>query len=149
MKWKLMALVLAGAGSVAAAQTKPSIAKPDEVAVIGCLELERDYRARMGRGGGGLLGIGGGKDDEFVLTDSRPATVAAHTARGRIAGGGVYSLTGNREKELTRDIGRRVEIVGVLENAGKASTGADARDVGTLPRLVIKTWHTVADFCPK
>jgi hypothetical protein len=154
MTWKLMVLALAGAGSVVAAQSnspiaKPSIARPDEMAVIGCIELEKDYRARMNQGKGGPLGTGGGQDNEFVLTDTRPATEAAHTAKGMVAGGGVYSLTGGQEDNLKRNIGRRVEIVGVLENAGKPSTGADARNVPTLPRLVIKTWHTVADFCPK
>ena len=141
-----VAAVLLG-GAVAAAQTKPSIAKPDEVAVIGCVELEKDYRARMSQGRGGLLGTGGGQDDEFVLTDIRPATDATHAAPPK-GGGGVYSLTGPQEKNLKRDIGKRVEIVGVIENAGKPETGADAKNVPTLPRILIKTWHSVGDFCP-
>ena len=80
-----VAAVVLGCAAVAA-QTRPSIAKPDEVAVIGCVELERDYRARMNQGRGGLLGTGGGLDDEFVLTDIRPATDAAHAAAPK--GGG-------------------------------------------------------------
>jgi hypothetical protein len=148
MKWVMLLAVLAG-GSAAAQTKTPGIAKPDEVAVIGCLELEKDYRSRMNRGKGGPLASGLGQNDEFVLTDVRPATEAAHAASAARPGGGVYSLTGNQETNLKRDIGRRIEVVGVLENAGKPSTAADARNVGTLPRLVIKTWHTVGDFCPK
>jgi hypothetical protein len=133
--------------ATAVAQTRPTIAKPDEIAVIGCIELERDYRARMNQGRGGLLGTGVGQTDEFVLTDIRPATDAAHAGPPK-GGGGVYSLTGPEEKNLKRDIGKRVEIVGVLENAGRPETGANAKDVPTLPRILIKTWHTVGDFCP-
>ena len=51
-------------------------AKPaDQVAVIGCVEFEKDYRQRMAAGRGGALGSGVGAADEFVLTNVRPAEV--------------------------------------------------------------------------
>jgi hypothetical protein len=135
-----------------------------EVALVGCVEFEQDYRKRMSAGRGGVLGSGANAGDEFVLTNVRPAD-AAHAAAatsgatgGRNAaagskpalgaGGGVYTLTGDQEKNLKRDVGRQVEVVGKIENAGKRSTGADITDISDLPRIAISTWHTVADFCP-
>ena len=143
-----LAIMVVGSTAVFAQTRQPGIAKPNEIAVIGCVELEKDYRARMNQGRGGALGTGSGLDDEFVLTNIRPATTAEHEAAKPIGGGGVYSLTGDQEKNLKRDIGKRVEIVGVIENAGKPETAADAKNVPTLPRIIIKTWHAVGDFCP-
>ena len=128
-----------------------------EVTLVGCVEFEQDYRKRMVAGRGGVLGSGVGATDEFVLTNVRPAD-AAHAAAGTSgargnkpelgAGGGVYTLTGDQEKNLKRDVGRQVEVVGKIENAGKRSTGADVTDISDLPRIAISTWHTVGDFCP-
>jgi hypothetical protein len=124
------------------------------------VEFEQDYRKRMAAGRGGVLGSGVGATDEFVLTNVRPAESEVGTSgragRGRVAaavmpagsGGGVYTLTGSQEQNLKRDVGRQVEIVGVIENAGKASTGAELTDISDLPRIAIKTWHPVGDFCP-
>ena len=129
-----------------------------QVTLVGCVEFEQDYRKRMAAGRGGVLGSGVGATDEFVLTNVRPAQAAVGTtggargARGTAAspgpGGGVYTLTGPQEQNLKRDVGRQVEIVGMLENAGKPSTGAELTDISDLPRIAIKTWHPVGDFCP-
>jgi hypothetical protein len=140
---------------------------PNELTLIGCVEFEQDYRQRMAAGRGGVLGSGVGATDEFVLTNARPPAsqagttgtggstparnagrAAAGTASGSGAGGGVYTLTGAQEKNLKRDVGRQVEVVGVMENAGKPSTGAELTDISDLPRIAIKTWHPVNDFCP-
>jgi hypothetical protein len=45
---------------------------------------------------------------------------------GPSAKGNAYSLTGDREKELDKYVGQRVEIVGTLENSGKASMPGNA-----------------------
>jgi hypothetical protein len=151
----------APAGRAQGARVAPGA---DEVALIGCVEFESDYRKRMAAGRGGVLGTGVGAGDEFVLTNVRPAaaevgTTGAAAGRGRGsanaagrsnagAGGGVYTLTGPQEKDLKRDVGRQVTVVGTIENAGKSSTGADVTDVSDLPRVAIATWHPVGDFCP-
>jgi hypothetical protein len=127
-----------------------------EVMLVGCVEFEQDYRKRMAAGRGGVLGSGVGATDEFVLTNVRPAPSEVGTSgragRGAAAmpgaGGGVYTLTGPQEQNLKRDVGRQVEVVGTLENAGKPSTGAELTDISDLPRVAIKTWHPVGDFCP-
>jgi hypothetical protein len=125
-----------------------------EVTLVGCVEFEQDYRKRMAAGRGGVLGSGVGATDEFVLTNVRPAQSEVGTTgragRGAApgAGGGVYTLTGPQEQNLKRDVGRQVEVVGTIENAGKPSTGAELTDISDLPRVAIKTWHPVGDFCP-
>lgn len=127
-----------------------------EVTLVGCVEFEQDYRKRMAAGRGGVLGSGAGANDEFVLTNVRPASAEVGTAGSSPGtartnagpGGGVYTLTGDQEKQLKRDVGRQVEIVGVIENAGKPSTGAELADISDLPRVRIQTWHPVGDFCP-
>jgi hypothetical protein len=134
---------------------KTNAAAPKDVTLIGCVEFEQDYRKRMAAGRGGVLGSGVGATDEFVLTNVRPAAeVGTSGRRGSAgttmpgAGGGVYSLTGPQEKNLKRDVGRQVEVVGVIENAGKPSTGSELTDISDLPRVAISTWHPVGDFCP-
>jgi hypothetical protein len=159
----LAGVVTLGAESQATArrQGEPAAAagqSATQVTLIGCVEFEQDYRKRMAAGRGGVLGSGAGAADEFVLTNVRPpqsavGTTARGAGRGATdspggPGGGVYTLTGPQEQNLKRDVGRQVEIVGVLENAGKASTGAELTDISDLPRIAIKTWHPVGDFCP-
>jgi hypothetical protein len=143
------AALVVGLGSIAHAQAPRAAAKPaapaaNEVSLIGCVEFESDYRKRMAAGRGGTLGSGAGASDEFVLTNVRPAE--SKTKPG--AGGGVYTLTGPQEKNLKRDVGRQVEVIGKIENAGKPSTGASITDISDLPRIAITTWHPVNDFCP-
>ena len=132
-----------------------------QITLVGCVELESDYRKRMAAGRGGVLGTGAGAGDEFVITNVRPATTGVGTTGARDdtqtrqaqesssgTGGGVYTVTGPQEKNLKRDVGRQVEVVGVLENAGKKSTGSELTDLSDLPRVRIDTWHPVADYCP-
>jgi hypothetical protein len=144
------AALVVGFGSIAHAQAPAAGAKPatpaaaSEVSVIGCVEFESDYRKRMAAGRGGTLGSGVGASDEFVLTNVRPSESKAKPGPG----GGVYTLTGAQEKNLKRDVGRQVEVVGKIENAGKPSTGASITDISDLPRIAITTWHPVGDFCP-
>jgi hypothetical protein len=145
------------------APVPPTAQTQDEVTIIGCVEFEQDYRKRMAAGRGGVLGSGVGAADEFVLTNVRPPESQVGTSGrsgrgGRVAaavmpgnsgsGGGVYALTGPQEQNLKRDVGRQIEVVGVIENAGKPSTGAELTDISDLPRITIKTWHPVGDFCP-
>jgi hypothetical protein len=156
------AVALVDAQTVAQRQGQPASAagvQQNEITVVGCVEFEQDYRKRMAAGRGGVLGSGVGAADEFVLTNVRPPQDAVGTSgRGANAGprrtdapgpgGAVYTLTGPQEQTLKRDVGRQVEVVGVIENAGKPSTGAELTDISDLPRIAITTWHPVNDFCP-
>ncbi len=116
------------------AQTeKPAAA--GEVTMIGCVELERDYRARKQSGRGGVLGSGVGVGDEFVLTMAKPVG-----RRGQPAGTGAgtdYNITGRLEKDFLRYVGRQVEVIGVIEKAGSP-----------MPEINVSLWHPVGDFCP-
>ena len=146
------AALVVGLGAVASAQAPATAAKPqtppaaakNEVSLIGCVEFESDFRKRMAGGRGGVLGSGVGATDEFVLTNVRPVESKGKPG----AGGAVYTLTGPQEKNLKRDVGRQIEVIGTIENAGKPDTGADLKDFSYLPRIAIATWHPVNDFCP-
>jgi hypothetical protein len=111
-------------------------AKPDEVALIGCIELERDYRARKDAGKGGVLGTGVGVGNEFVLTNAKPAS-RGRTAATAGTSGADYELTGKLESGFLRHVGRQVEVIGVLHT----------RD-DRLPEIEVTLWHPVGDFCP-
>ena len=78
------------------------------VTMVGCLEREADYRARMYSGKGGPLGTGLGLGNEFVLVTG---------ARCSAGTGEAFELTGNREKELEPFVGFTVEITGQLKEA--------------------------------
>ena len=54
-----------------------------------------------------------------------------------------YSITGDREKELGRRIGQRIEVIGVVEDEGKA----DADRFGDLPRIRMTAWVPIKDSC--
>jgi hypothetical protein len=132
-------VVLVLASVAPQAQEKPAA---NEVALVGCVELERDYRARKESGKGGVLGSGVGVGNEFVLTNARTVP-APGRGRGAAVGtsgapGADYGLTGRLERELLRSVGRQVEVVGVIE--------ADKQ--GDLQVLQINLWHPVGDFCP-
>jgi hypothetical protein len=146
--------VLLPSGVLAQDAAAPA-AKANEVTVIGCLQRETDFRAINNSGRGGVLGSGVGVNDEYVLADARPADTnrnsrmrpraAAPSAPGAVGTSGTsdsarhYSLTGNLEDNLLRDVGRLVEIVGTVEESTESER---------LPRLTISVWHPVGDFCP-
>jgi hypothetical protein len=137
------------------AQTQPpstpgSSSAANEVAVIGCLQREADFRALTDAGRGGVLGSGVGVGNEYVLSDAVPADThrnsrmrprpAEPNAVGTSGSTRHYSLTGKLEENLLRDVGRMVEIVGTVEEPSESDR---------LPRLTINVWHPVGDFCPQ
>lgn len=141
------------AGIGIAAQAKPE--KPNErnviVSVVGCVEREADYRKRISDGKGGTLGSGAGAANEFVLTFAKSVpTSGVHTERTHTPVGTsgleeVYSITGNLEDELKREVGRQVEVTGYVE-VDKSYGTLQVKD---LPRMNISQWHRVGDFCPR
>jgi hypothetical protein len=126
------------AADVAQAQEKPAA---NEITLIGCVELERDYRARKESGKGGVLGSGVGVGNEFVLSNARPIAAPGRGRSGAVSTSAPavdYSLTGRLERDLLRAVNRQVEVVGVVE------PGKD----GELQTVQISLWHPVSDFCP-
>jgi hypothetical protein len=134
-----------GAGVLVAITWLPLSARPSqatregEVTLIGCVELERDYRARKESGRGGVLGSGVGVGNEFVLTNAKPAPGGRRGQPAGTAGapGSDYSLSGKMEKDFLRHVGRQVEVIAIVEKAGEA-----------MPTLNVSLWHPVGDYCP-
>ena len=140
--------LMAGAAGLSAqdhSQHAQGAAKAGEVTLVGCVEMEKDYRARMDAGKGGVLGSGVGAANEYILSFAKAA--ADPKARGGATASmmGDYSLTGKAEPELMRQVGRQIEVIGKVEAIEAHRSGEDAKE---LPRLTISTWHPVADFCP-
>jgi hypothetical protein len=117
----------------AAAQTPAS--KESEVTLVGCVELERDYRARKESGRGGVLGSGVGVGNEFVLSSAKPPQGRSRAA-GAQAAAGDYELTGRLEKDFLRHVGRQVEVIGTIEKGEE------------IDRINVTLWHPVGDYCP-
>ena len=132
--------------SAIAASSFAQTAKPSQdtqkVTLVGCIEMEKDYRARLHASPGGVLGTGLGEGKEFVLSSS---TVAPGAKGGKEIAGD-YSLSGKLEPELLRQIGKQVEIVGTVRSFS-APRSAEA-DKNTLPKLVVELWHPFKDYCP-
>jgi hypothetical protein len=146
--WASGTAIASGQGSSSA--TKPKT-KGNEITVIGCVEPETDYRARLDAKKGGPLASGVGQSNEFVLSSSKPAPAngSTRTREEAVATAGLsgdYLLTGKPENELAKAINREVEVVGVVEEFRANKNAKEDRD--RLPRLVISTWHPVGDFCP-
>ena len=102
------------------------------ITLVGCIQREADYRREKDKGRGGAVGTGTGAGNEYVLINASTATVGtpAPSSAEPCAPGGTgeaYELTGNRERDLERFVGRRIEITGMLkkhETAGTTGTGA-------------------------
>lgn len=120
-------LVLVLAALPAPAQ-EPVITSQSEVTLLGCVERESDYRARLNTPLGGVI-----TESDVVLTravaDGSPATPEL---------AGDYSLTGVLEPQLLNDVGQRVKIVGFIEDM---ATHITPRNTTTLRRLFIKVWQ--------
>lgn len=130
------------------AQAQAPAAKPGEVTVIGYLQREADFRRITSSGRGGTLGTGAGQSNEYVLSNAMAPGSAPICANSRRTNGPVpvatsgtagkhYLLTGKLEDNLLRDVGRLVEVVGIVEN------GKSAAD---LAQLTITVWHPVGDY---
>ena len=122
-------VVLVLAAAFPAPAQEPIITSQSEVTLVGCVEREQAYRTRVG------MAIGGIGAGEVVLTSATPSAGPGAAQAGL---SGDFSLTGKLEAQLLGDVGRRVEIMGVVEDmATHASPGTTA----TLRRLFIKVWQ--------
>jgi len=122
-----------------------------EITLIGCVEQEKDYRARLDAKKGGPLASGAGQQNEFVLSSSTsaPANGSDKTPKEAVATAGLsgdYLLGGKPESELSKYVNRQVEVIGVVEEFRANKNAKEDRD--RLPRLTISRWHPVGDYCP-
>jgi hypothetical protein len=130
-----------GLGAALLCMSLPAVAqeatKPGEITLIGCVELERDYRARKETGRGGVLGSGVGVGNEFILTNAKPVQGRNRTVGTAGAPGTDYSLTGKLESDFLRHVGRQVEVIGTVEKVEN-----------NISRVNVTLWHPVGDYCP-
>jgi hypothetical protein len=148
-----LALVVSSTG-VAARQTGITDLKAHQkeviVNIVGCVELESDFRKRTGDKRGGTLSSGAGTGNEFVLTYARSVptegikTDKTYETVGTTGLEEVYTVTGNREDALKREVGRQVEVTGYVEVDNSKGT----LKVKDLPRLNASSWTRVQDYCP-
>jgi len=108
------------------------------VTIVGCVEPETEYRKRVSAGRGGVLGTGIEAQDEFVLTQAREPEAGSTSAFT------VYSMTGRLEKEMRKAVGRRIEVLGFLENPDASQ---DPTDVEKLPRINVNVWRPSNEVC--
>lgn len=105
------------------------------VTLVGCVMRETDYRKANDKGRGGPAATGLGQGNEFVLVNAAKLTPGATPPGatgqcGATTAGEAYQLTGSREKELEKLVGRRVEINGTLKEA-KTTAGAAGQPTPT------------------
>lgn len=151
MKAHLAAFALASLAAAACSSSEQAISgqqppgqirAANEVAMIGCLQREADYRAVQGDTKGGVLGTGVGVANEYVLVDATPVAATGDARQASNAGVDprTFSLTGRLEGDLGSAVGRMVEVVGVAEDGG---------DSNDLPQFTVTLSHAVRDFCPR
>lgn len=138
MRKILATAALAVLAAIPVSAQAPAATRQGEVTLIGCVELERDYRARKESGRGGVLGSGVGVGNEFILSMAKPASGRRGQAAGAGSGPGTdYQLTGKLEKDFLRYVGRQVEVIGIVDKGD-----------GNMERINVSLWHPVGDYCP-
>ena len=124
---------IVGLSAVAGAQT-PS----GQTTITGCVVSESEYRKMHDAGRGGVVGTGVGAGNEFILADAStgPASSGASTSARADASGTpsatgtsgttgamAYELSGSGEGQLSRFVGRRVELTGMFKAAETTAAG--------------------------
>jgi hypothetical protein len=120
-------LVLVLAAIPAPAQ-EPVITSQSEVTLVGCVERESAYRARL------KSPLSSVTETDVVLTGVVPVDGSA----GNAALSGDFSLSGVLESQLLNDVGQRVKVVGFMEDM---ATHVTSRNETTLRRVFIKVWQ--------
>ena len=121
----------------------------DAVKVAGCVQKESDVLKR------GAMATNAGMSDEYVLTESKMSgspTEPEPTAKpGEPTGtsgsegkfGKVLRLTGDKEKDLSKYVGQRVEITGAFKHESDAKSATSANP----PELTIETITAASGTC--
>lgn len=107
-----------------------------QVTLVGCVELEKDYRARIDAGRGGVLGTGIGAGNEFVLTNARPAVAGAQSTAAGSSGsraGAPAGTTGGRADAPVGATGSDRSVA--ASKAGGSATGGLSGDYSLTGKL--------------
>ena len=125
----------------------------DMVTLIGCVQPERGYYA----------GLWSGDDDDFVLANATavlagrraPSSIVADSCDTTTPGGYMYRLTGHGGEHLGQFVGRRVVVIGELEDyhwghwdhseIQGAMQGVWLRYFGKLPKVEL---GTIQEYVP-
>jgi hypothetical protein len=109
------------AGASAPATQAGASAAADQATITGCVVSESDYRKAHDEGKGGVVGTGVGAGNEFILTDaSAGRAMGGATGTSGTSSGTAYELSGSGEGQLSRFVGKRVELTGKFK-AGETS----------------------------
>jgi hypothetical protein len=113
------------ASTNAAGQAGQASSKTEsQITLVGCLQREADYRKEHESGRGGPASTGLGLKNEYVLVNASTAGTTDATPMCTGSGTGeAYELTGKRERDLEKFVGRAVQITGTLKNAKLDKTG--------------------------
>ena len=152
------------------AQSGARASADGQMTITGCVQREVDYRRARDAGGGGVAGTGVGAGNEFILTDTSPASSAgaatepaSPTGTSGSKSATAYELTGPNEGQLAPYVGKRVEVSGTLKaaevgaggqptggaTAGKPPSGVDvaSKDL-QLRELEITSVREATGTCP-
>lgn len=134
MKAVVLAVGMAlGAAGFGAAAQEP-VLNQSEVTLVGCIQRETAYRTQLGEK---PVGLG---QTEMVFVNTKAAT-GSTTPVGQY---GNFNLTGRLEPQLAAEVGRPVEITGIIEDEATHDTTM-ARKV--LRPLFVKVWQPAAGSC--
>jgi len=112
------------AGQAAGQANRKSSETESQITLVGCVQREADYRKEHKSGRGGPVSTGAGLKNEYVLVSASTAGTSAKPPMCTgSATGEAYELTGKREGDLEKFVGRPVEITGMLKPAELDKTG--------------------------
>lgn len=114
----------------AAPAQEPVVTSESEVTLVGCVEGEQEYRARVGLDTAGITA------QDVVLTGTTPTSESVPDA----AWAGHFSLTGTLEAQLLERRGERVEINGIIEDLAVDNLPGHMLALG---RLFVKVWQPI------
>ena len=102
----LVAVGVSATAMAAMATQEPQVNEHSKVHVIACVEMETDYRARVGYGSDGVLVAG----RDLVLVGVQPVADSTSTVTGDFAGNGPL------EAQMISRAGMAVEVDGYVED---------------------------------
>jgi hypothetical protein len=116
------------------ASAQEPIIDQTEVTIVGCVERGKDYRTKKGAS---IVGV---DDNDIIVTDAKAMKPARMV--GLISGD--FGLTGRLHTQLTTEVGRPVQISGVVEDlmVHRSSKGRVS-----LRKLFIRLWQPAAGTC--
>jgi hypothetical protein len=133
MKAVVMAVGMA-LGAAAYAPAQEPVLNQAEVTLVGCIRKETTFRTQIGEKPVGIA------QTEMVLTGAK-AAAGSLTPAGTY---GSFNLTGRLEPQLAAQVGRPVEITGIIEDE---ATHDKLMTRKALRPLFVKVWQPAAGSC--